>query len=176
MQHFANFNAPASLAEREGREVCGFHFADFALTPEQLQTKQSMNYLRQNDPEEFQKVKADGKVVGAKNRQNIQNKLDSSRRTALNADPNLSMQDATAQSEQLRAGIAKKNQQAYNQKFVKSTNANQASDFVGQAKNTTKRWGAKAAGIGGGLMTAAYVLPMLGGLMPAKQQQEEERY
>jgi hypothetical protein len=133
------------------------HFANFALSPEQQKTADSLNYLRQNDPEEFNRVKAAGQAVRKRN-QNVN-------------VPVIQKQVAAGGN---AADLYAQNRQNYNQAFVKGTNANQAAGTMGKIGNTAKRWGGKVAGLGGAAVTASMLLPTLGGLMPQKPQPEQE--
>jgi hypothetical protein len=156
------------------------HFADFALTPEQQKTKESLNYLRQNDIEEFNRVNAAGKVAAKKNTQSINNKVAGEQLRLTNQyitagiSPEEAQRRAAQQANQSRAGIAKTARQGYNQKFVNSTNANQAAGTLGKIGNTAKRWGGKVAGLGGLAMTGMYVLPQIASMLPQKPQPEQE--
>lgn len=169
MRHFANFNAPASLAEKEGREVCGFHFADFAYDRAtglgrgftskslgtQTQSGKDAQWLMKNDPEGYKQYQEQAKVKADKLRANV------------------GQNDANALKTPHQ--INKDINQTVTKTLANNSPVSNVKGFLGKAKNTARRYGAKAAGLGGGLMTAAYVLPMLGGLMPAKKQQEEEQ-
>lgn len=133
------------------------HFANFALSEEQKRTADSLNYLRQNDPEEFNRVKAAGQAVRKRN-QNV---------------------NVPIVQKQVAAGgnaseLYAQNRQNYNQAFVKGTNANQAAGTMGKIGNTAKRWGGKVAGLGGLAMTGMYVLPQIASMLPQKPQSEQE--
>jgi hypothetical protein len=134
------------------------HFANFALSPEQQKTADSLNYLRQNDPEEFNRVKAAGQAVRKRN-QNVN-------------VPVIQKQVAAGGN---AAELYAQNRQNYNQAFVKGTNANQAAGTMGKIGNTAKRWGGKVAGLGGAAVTASMLLPTVTGLFnPQKPQPEQE--
>jgi hypothetical protein len=134
------------------------HFANFELSPEQKRTADSLNYLRQNDPEEFNRVKTAGQAVRKRN-QNVNVPI--------------------IQKQVAAGGDAKElfanNRQNYNQPFTKATNANQAAGAMGKIGNTAKRWGGKVAGLGGAAVTASMLLPMASSLLPfGKGQTKEE--
>jgi len=133
------------------------HFANFALSPEQQKTADSLGYLRQNDPEEFNRIKTAGQAVRKRN-QNVN-------------VPNVQKQVAAGGN---AADLYAQNRQNYNQAFVKGTNANQAAGRLGKLKNTAKRFGKIGAGLGGVALSASYILPALGGLIPQKPQPEQE--
>jgi hypothetical protein len=156
------------------------HFADFALTPEQQKTKESLNYLRQNDIEEFNRVNAAGKVAAKKNTQSINNKVAGEQLRLTNQyitagiSPEQAQRKAAEQAQQSREGAAKTARQGYNQNYVKSTNANQAAGFLGRTGNKLKGVGKAIAPYAGAALTASYILPSVAGIFAPKPQPEQE--
>lgn len=169
MKHFANFSSSNLSLDKGKSEYHSFqgsssqyshqskHFANFVLSPEQQRTADSLNYLRKNDPEEFNRIKSAGQDVRKRN-QNV----------------NLPIVRKKVDSGENAAELYAKNRQDYNKRFVQSTNANQASTRLGKIGNTIKRYGKAAAGLGGAALTASYVLPSIMSLMPQKTQEEQD--
>lgn len=165
MQHFTHFRS---------------FEANFALSAEQKKTADSLNYLRQNDPEEFNRVNQAGKQAARKNKQTIENRLSGQALNATNQNVAAGMSSEQArqmgvqQANQNRSSVVKDVNKNYNENFVKSTNANQAAGTRGKIANTAKRWGGKVAGLGGLAMTGMYVLPTIASMLPQKPQPEQE--
>ena len=142
MRHFVHFDSQE---------------ASFALTDAQKKTTESLNYLRQNDPEEFQRIKSAGAEIRGRN-QNVN-------------IPNIQKQVAAGGN---ASELYKKNKEAYQQRFVQGTNADQAAGRLGKLKNTAKRYGKVAGGIAGGLVTASMLLPTVASVLPFGKKQEQE--
>lgn len=133
------------------------HFANFALTEAQKKTADSLRYLRQNDPEEFERVRKAGMQVRGRN-QNVN-------------IPNIQKQVAAGGN---ASELYKQNKDAYNQAFIKTTNANQAAGTGGKLKNTVKRYGKVAGGLAGAAVTASMLLPTVTSMLPFGKKPQEE--
>ena len=156
------------------------HFANFALTPEQQATANSLNYLRQNDREGFQSAKNELGEAAKRNKKQIQNRLDAqtlqktNEYTGYGLHPDDARAEALKDSQANRGNVVKTAQKNYNKNFVQPTSANQTAGTLGKIGNTVGRWGKAAAPWVGGLTTAAYLAPSILGIFNSGQQQQSQ--
>lgn len=133
------------------------HFADF-VSPNSLGTQtqagKDAQWLMKNDREGYEEYKRQGRAQADK----------------LRANPSLNAANEGLPTNQINKNI---NKTVVNNLATKSPVAN-VKGFLGKAKNTVGRYGKAAAGLGGAALTASYILPTLGGLIPQKPQPEQE--
>ena len=135
----------------------GNHFADFVSANSfgtQSESGKDAQWLMKNDREGYEDYKKQGRAQSDK----------------LRANPNLNTANEGLPANQINKNI---NKTVVNNLATKSPVAN-VKGFLGKAKNTLGRYGKTAAGLGGVAMTSMYVLPMLGGLLPQGQQQQQQ--
>lgn len=136
----------------------GNHFADFVSANSfgtQSESGKDAQWLMKNDREGYEDYKKQGRAQSDK----------------LRANPNLNTANEGLPTNQINKNI---NKTVVNNLATKSPVAN-VKGFLGKAKNTLGRYGKTAAGLGGVAMTGMYVLPMLGGLLPQGQQQQQQQ-